>query len=151
MSGIVIQWLSDIWHESSWKIDAWLHELLTRLCKQHVTWGFQLAEKQCEFEWFFLLKVYVLASCLLLFFKWQFHCHVNPKHTDLYSLLSITLHWLFFNPKSWCSSKMPLNVLELMTGTMILLVSFKWSHLLNVSDKTLHIGPAFQRGRHCWN
>jgi hypothetical protein len=45
---------------------------------------------------------------------------------------------------------MPLNVLELMTGTMILLVSFKWTHLLNVSDKTLHIGPAFQRGRHCW-
>jgi hypothetical protein len=29
-----------------------------------------------------------------------------------------------------------------MTGTMILLVSFKWSHLLNVSDKTLHVGPA---------
>ena len=27
-----------------------------------------------------------------------------------------------------------------MTGTMILLVSFKWSHLLNVSDKTLQIG-----------
>ena len=29
-----------------------------------------------------------------------------------------------------------------MTGTMILLVSFMWSHLLNVSDKTLHVGPA---------
>jgi hypothetical protein len=27
-----------------------------------------------------------------------------------------------------------------MTGTMTLLVSFKWSHLLNVSDKTLHVG-----------
>ena len=27
-----------------------------------------------------------------------------------------------------------------MTVTMILLVSFKWSHLLNVSDKTLQIG-----------
>ena len=54
----------------------------------------------------------------------------------------ITLHGLFFNLKSWCSSKMSLNVLELMTGTMILLVSFKWSHLLNVSGKTLHVGPA---------
>ena len=29
-----------------------------------------------------------------------------------------------------------------MTGTMILLVSFMWLHLLNVSGKTLHIGQA---------